>query len=117
MENQPLSESKSDSAGQSEIDLRGESVSHLQDESASESQNDSWNDSPDADTSTGLISVRRSVSGSGSNTGRSGDNSKTGRGDAGSGVITAVSSDAESDEQSINRSFRASGEGSNARSF
>lgn len=93
-----LSEPKSESAGQSAIDSRGESASHLQDESASDSYNDSSNEMPDADASTGSISVRPSESRSGSDTERSDDNSKAGRGDAGSDVMTFALSDAKSDE-------------------
>jgi hypothetical protein len=81
LENQPLSESKSDSAGQSEIDSRAESASYLQNESASDSQNDSWNDLPDANASAVSIYVRRPAPSSGSNAGRSGDDSEAGRSD------------------------------------
>ena len=101
MENQPLSESKSDSAGQSEIDLRGESVSHLQDESVSESQNDSWNESPGANASAVPTSFLCSASRYDSNSGRSGDNRETAAGDVGSDALSFETSDARCDVTSF----------------
>ena len=105
MENEPLSESKSDSAGQSEIDSLGESESHLPDESASDSWNDSWNDLPDADGSAVSISFLRSAPRCDSSTAKGGDNREAAVRDAHVCAITEEWSAARCNERSFGRRF------------